>query len=321
MQIVLLDGYAVNPGDLDFGAFQALGQLTAYDRTPPELLAPRIQSAEAVLTHHTALGKELLIRAPRLRYVGILGHDATLIDLETAQSRGITVTSVDDAGQNARAEMSLALLLEISRNVGLHDRSVHAGRWTNAPDYRYWEAPQATLTGKTLGVVGTGQGGCRMASVCLALGMEVLGAGEEKKPRFPGRRVPMETLLSQSDVISIHCDEAHERRGMIDREALSRMKKGAVLINTAGGTLISEPDVAEALSTRQLYAYGADRAACEPLSALNPLLRARNCYLTPHLGDAPVEIRRRILEMAADKLKAFLAKESASAGNAGKDAL
>lgn len=307
MQIVILDAHAVNPGDLSFEPLKELGRLSVYNRTPEDLISQRLLGADAVLTDKTPLRSEHLARASKLRYIGVLGSDAGHIDLAAAGRRGVTVTVVPAADADAMAQMAFALLLEICLNVGLHDRSVHLGRWTHAPDYRYWETPLIPLAGKTFGTLGCGEAGKRAAEIAKAFGMRALGCPPGKRKGFPGQYVSFDRLLQEADVLSLHCGLSAATEGIMDASAFARMKDGAIFINVSHGRLVVEEDLCDALSSRKLYAAGLDVAATEPIAATSPLLTARSCYITPHIGGASKDERARTLSRAVDNLHAFLA--------------
>ncbi len=306
MQIVVLDGHAVNPGDLSWDCLREFGTLSVYDRTPPEFAAQRLIGADVAFVCKTVIDEAALARARNLRMIGLLCTGTDAVDLAAAARRGIVVCNVPSYSTDAVVQHTFALLLEVCSLVSLHNREVHRGRWTHSPDFCFWDAPLIELSGKTFGVLGCGQIGCRAAGAAMAFGMRAIGFSRGEHPAFPGERVPFETLLAESDVLSLHCPASEQTRGIINAASLARMKEGAILLNTARGALCVSQDVADALESGRLRAYAADVAAREPILRSDPLLDARNCILTPHIAWAPRETRQRLLRLAAENLRAFL---------------
>ncbi len=306
MQIVVLDGHAVNPGDLSWDCLREFGTLSVYDRTPPEFAAQRLIGADVAFVCKTVIDEAALARARNLRMIGLLCTGTDAVDLAAAARRGIVVCNVPSYSTDAVVQHTFALLLEVCSLVSLHNREVHRGRWTHSPDFCFWDAPLIELSGKTFGVLGCGQIGCRAAGAAMAFGMRAIGFSRGEHPAFPGERVPFETLLAESDVLSLHCPATEQTRGVINAASLARMKEGAILLNTARGALCVSQDVADALESGRLRAYAADVAAREPILRSDPLLEARNCILTPHIAWAPRETRQRLLRLAAENLRAFL---------------
>ena len=306
MQIVVLDGHAVNPGDLSWDCLREFGTLSVYDRTPPEFAAQRLIGADVAFVCKTVIDEATLARARNLRMIGLLCTGTDAVDLAAAARRGIVVCNVPSYSTDAVVQHTFALLLEVCSLVSLHNREVHRGRWTHSPDFCFWDAPLIELSGKTFGVLGCGQIGCRAAGAAMAFGMRAIGFSRGEHPAFPGERVPFETLLAESDVLSLHCPATEQTRGVINAASLARMKEGAILLNTARGALCVSQDVADALESGRLRAYAADVAAREPILRSDPLLEASNCILTPHIAWAPRETRQRLLRLAAENLRAFL---------------
>lgn len=306
MQIVVLDGHAVNPGDLSWDCLREFGTLSVYDRTPPEFAAQRLIGADVAFVCKTVIDEAALARARNLRMIGLLCTGTDAVDLAAAARRGIVVCNVPSYSTDAVVQHTFALLLEVCSLVSLHNREVHRGRWTHSPDFCFWDAPLIELSGKTFGVLGCGQIGCRAAGAAMAFGMQAIGFSRGEHPAFPGERVPFETLLAESDVLSLHCPATEQTRGVINAASLARMKEGAILLNTARGALCVSQDVADALESGRLRAYAADVAAREPILRSDPLLEASNCILTPHIAWAPRETRQRLLRLAAENLRAFL---------------
>lgn len=306
MQIVVLDGHAVNPGDLSWDCLREFGTLSVYDRTPPEFAAQRLIGADVAFVCKTVIDEAALARARNLRMIGLLCTGTDAVDLAAAARRGIVVCNVPSYSTDAVVQHTFALLLEVCSLVSLHNREVHRGRWTHSPDFCFWDAPLIELSGKTFGVLGCGEIGCRAAGAAMAFGMRAIGFSRGEHPAFPGERVPFETLLAESDVLSLHCPATEHTRGVINAASLARMKEGAILLNTARGALCVSQDVADALESGRLRAYAADVAAHEPILRSDPLLEASNCILTPHIAWAPRETRQRLLRLAAENLRAFL---------------
>lgn len=308
MKIVILDGYASNPGDLSWSEFAALGELTVYDRTAAAEAAVRIGNAEIVFVNKTPIGAEVFDACPNLRMLGILATGYNIVDLDAASAHGVTVCNVPAYSTQAVVQMTFALLLEICQQVGAHSAAVHEGQWQRCPDFCFWNHPLIELAGKTMGIVGYGAIGQAVGRVAQAFGMRLLVTARHEKPVPEGVRfVGLDTLLAESDVISLHCPQTAENAHMIDGTALQKMKDGAILLNTARGGLLDEEAVADALKSGRLRAFGADVVSKEPIVAENPLLFAPNCFLTPHIAWAPWETRARLLQITLDNLRAFLA--------------
>lgn len=292
MKIVVLDGYCLNPGDLSWEGFAALGEITVYDRTPltdETEIARRIAGAEVVLTNKTPLSRAVINGSESLQYIGVLATGYNVVDTDAARQRGIPVCNVPSYGTRTVAQFAIALLLEICHHVGLHDQAVHDGAWSRCPDYCFWNSPLIELEGKTMGIVGYGHIGRAVGDIAAALGMKVVANGPHPWPvgSAPAEWVTLEKLLECSDVVSLHCPLTPETRGLIDRKAIAKMKDGAILINNSRGPLIVEQDVADALNCGRLGAAGVDVADTEPLPADSPLLKAKNCIITPHISWAP----------------------------------
>ncbi|GAB3564609.1 D-2-hydroxyacid dehydrogenase [Spirosoma luteolum] len=309
MTIVYPDAYTLNPGDLDWAPLQALGAVTLYDRTQPHELLDRLRGADAVLVNKVKLNRDTLSQLPNLRYIGVTATGYDIIDLEAAREQGIVVTNVRGYSSDSVAQLTFALLLELMLHVGRHNASVQAGDWVRSADFSYARSPLIELAGKTLGLVGYGDIGRRVAAIGRAFGMTVLvnrrQAGGETDEEIT--LVDRETVFSQSDVISLHCPATPDTIGFVDQALLSRVKPSAVLINTSRGSLLNEAAVAKALNTGKLAGAGLDVLSVEPPPADNPLLQARNCILTPHIAWASQEARARLLQAVANNLAAFQA--------------
>lgn len=305
MKIVVLDGFASNPGDLSWEAFAELGELTVYDRTPPEKLNERIADAEIVLLNKTLFPASAFDAAKKLRLISVLATGYNVIDIEAARAHGVRVCNAGTYSTGAVTQMTFALLLEATQQVALHNAAVHAGQWESNADFCFWNVPLAELAGKTMGLVGYGSIAKSVANVARAFGLRVIYTA--RTPREDTEYASLETLLEQSDIVSLHCPQTAENLRMINTDTLARMKDGAILINTARGGLVDEQAVAEALETGKLAYYCADVVSKEPIAPGNPLLTARNCFLTPHIAWAPKETRERLHAINVENIRAFLA--------------
>ena len=306
MQIIILDGYTVNPGDLSWDALKEFGTVSVYERTPPELVAQRLIGADAVFVNKCRIGEEQLKRAKNLKFIGVLATGYDVIDLTAAKGRGITVCNIPAYSTDSVAQMTMALLLEICHNVGHHNREVHKGRWTHSPDFCFWDTPLIELSGLTMGIIGCGKIGTAVAKLAQAFGMRVVGFSRGEHPDFPGERVSLNELFRRADVVSLHCPSTPETRGLINGTTISKMKDGAILLNTSRGSLIDPHSAAQALESEKLYAIGMDVAVQEPIQRSDPLLSAPNCYITPHIAWAPLAARQRLIDIAVNNLRAFI---------------
>lgn len=304
MKIVVLDGYAANPGDLSWAPLAALGELQIYDRTAPGEAAARIADADAVLTNKVVMSRELMAGAPKLKYVGVLATGYNVVDVAAARELGVAVTNIPAYSTDSVAQLTFALLLEICHHVGDHSRAVHAGRWTNNPDFCFWDSPLIELKGKTMGIVGYGCIGRRVAEIARCFGMNVIAW--TRTPRDP-ECVSLDELLRESDVISLHCPLTPQTKALINRETIAKMKDGAIFINTSRGPVVNERDLSDALKAGKLYAAAADVACTEPIPGDSPLLGLDNMLLTPHIAWATNEARERLMNIAVANLRAFIA--------------
>lgn len=308
MKLVILDGYASNPGDLSWEALKKFGALTVYERTAPEEVAERIGDAEIVLLNKTPICAEVFEKCPKLRLISVLATGYNIVDIAAAKKYGVTVCNVPGYSTGAVAQMTFALLLEITQQVGRHSSEIFAGKWQTNPDFCFWSKPLTELAGKTMGLVGYGAIGQAVGKIASAFGMKLLITARHEKTVPEGAAfVDLQALLAQSDIVSLHCPQTAENLHMIDASALNAMKSGAILLNTARGGLIDEQAVADALRSGKLSAFGADVVSKEPICADNPLLSAPNCYLSPHIAWAPKETRIRLHEITAENIRAFLA--------------
>ncbi|MBB6634766.1 D-2-hydroxyacid dehydrogenase [Cohnella thailandensis] len=313
MRIVVLDGYALNPGDLSWEGLRELGEVVVYDRTPADLIVERSQGASALLTNKTPLRADALAQLSELAYIGVLATGYDIVDIAAAANRGVTVSNVPSYGTESVAQFVFALLLELCHQVGAHSESAREGDWADSPDFCYWRSPLTELAGKTLGIVGMGRIGESVARIAAAFGMRVVASGRPGSaaaspgaaaPHVP--RVPLDTLLRESDVVSLHCPLTPQTERLINRDTLALMKPGALLVNTARGKLIAEADLAAVLNEGRLAGAAVDVLSSEPPAADNPLLSARNCIVTPHIAWASSEARRRLLDVAVSNLRSFI---------------
>ena len=308
MKIVVLDGYTENPGDLSWDGLRALGELTVYDRTRPEEAASRIQDAEIIVTNKVPVTRALLDQCTGIRYVSVLATGYNVVDLKAASERGIPVSNVPAYSTAAVGQFTIGMLLEICCQIGFHDRSVHNGDWAACPDFCYRKAPLIELAGKTMGIIGFGRIGRQTGAIARAMGMQVLATGS--RPCDEGRAiaeyVDLDTVLRQSDVISLHCPLFPETTGIINKDTIAKMKDGVIILNMARGPMIVEEDLAQALNSGKVYAAGMDVVSQEPIRADNPLLTAKNCFITPHIAWASRECRQRIMDITEQNIRSFL---------------
>ncbi len=310
MKIVILDGYTENPGDLSWAGFEAIGSLSVYERTPLEKIVQRIGDAEAVITNKVPISRATLEACPSVRYIGVLATGYNIIDVAACSEKGIVVANIPTYGTNAVAQMAIALLLELCHHVGAHSESVFAGEWTNSADWSYWKYPLVELAGKTMGIIGFGRIGQATGRIAQALGMKILAHDDHKVPGLESetcRYVDLDTLFAHSDVISLHCPLFPSTQGIINRHNIAKMKDGVFVVNTSRGPLIVEEDLRDALLSGKVGAAAVDVVSSEPIKADNPLLKARNCLITPHIAWAPKESRQRLMDIALGNLKAFAA--------------
>ncbi|MDR0623567.1 MAG: D-2-hydroxyacid dehydrogenase [Treponema sp.] len=322
MNIVVLDGYTENPGDLSWEGIAKLGELRIYDRsslTDPKESISRIGSAEAVIVNKTPITAELIAACPSIRYIGVLATGYNVVDVRAAASKGIVVTNIPAYGTAAVGQFAIALLLEICHHIGHHDRTVHEGRWERSADWCYWDYPLIELAGKTMGIVGFGRIGRTTGRIAGALGMKVIAHGGRSRGEDGqiAERVSLDELFARSDVICLHCPLFPETQGMINRANIAKMKDGVILINNSRGPLVVEADLAEALNSGKVYAAGLDVASTEPIRGDNPLLTAKNCIITPHISWAPRESRQRLMDIATENLAAFIKGSPVNVVNAG----
>ena len=300
MKIIAIDGYTLNPGDLSWDSWQQYGDLTVYDRTPYETadIAQRCAGAEAVLTNKTPFSAATLEQLPALKYIGVTATGYNMIDIAAAKRQGVIVTNVPGYGTASVVQMTFALLLELTMHVQRHSDAVMNGKWSRSPDFSFWDYPLVELSGKTMGIIGMGHIGSKVADVATTFGMSIIGnsrtqTDQSHRPNFTWATIPQ--LLAGSDVVSIHCPLFPETLGLINTETLSLMKPSAFLLNTSRGPIIVEQDLADALNSGRIAGAGLDVLSVEPPPADNPLFKAKNCIITPHISWATKEARTRLM--------------------------
>ena len=308
MKIVVLDGYGVNPGDLSWEKLGELGELTVYERTAPEDVLTRTEDAEIVLTNKVVLSAEILCKLPKLKYIGVLATGYNVVDTEAARAQGVAVTNIPAYSTDSVVQMTFAHILNITNRVAHYARENREGKWARSKDFCYWDTPLLELSGLTLGVVGLGNIGMKVARVARTLGMEVYAATSKSSSSLPEgiQKTTFKGLLGVCDILTLHCPLTPDTRELVNAKTLGMMKRGAVVINTGRGPLVNENDVAEALRSGQLAAYGADVMCQEPPREDNPLLAEPNAFITPHVAWATIDARRRLMKIAADNIKAFV---------------
>ena len=308
MKIVVLDGYGVNPGDLSWETLEALGEVEVYPRTAPEDVIDRCFNAEIILTNKVVLNKQILVSLPRLKYIGVLATGYNVVDVDTASDLDIIVTNIPAYSTDSVVQMTFAHILAMSNRVEHYTQQNRNGRWSNNPDFVYWDTPLIELAGKTMGIVGLGNIGMKVAQLARCFGMEVYAFTSKASSLLPEgiQKTTFEGLLSVSDILSLHCPLNRSTREMINASSLAKMKEGALLINTGRGPLVNEADVAEALRSGHLGGYGADVMCQEPPAEDNPLFSAPNAYITPHIAWATFEARKRLIAIAVGNVKAFI---------------
>lgn len=308
MQIVVLDGYTLNPGDLSWQGLVQLGELTLYDRTTQEEIFLRSKHADAIFTNKVVLHRDMIGRLPKLKFIGVLATGYNVVDVLAAREKGIIVTNIPAYSTASVAQMVFAHILNFTQRVGLHAQQVSGGRWSSHPDFSFWSTPQTELAGKTLGIIGFGRIGHKVATLGDAFGMKVIFHNRSKKTDIPEgfRQVSLEEVFRESDFVSINCPLTPENQRFVNSESLAWMKPTAFLINTGRGPLVNEADLADALNSDFIAGAGLDVLSKEPPAIDNPLLSARNCFITPHIAWATFEARQRLMQIATGNLKSFL---------------
>jgi len=309
MKIVVLDGHALNPGDLSWDALRTIGEVQVFDRTADDQIIARAHDAEIVLTTKTHLSAQTLSELKRTRYIGVLFTGYDVVDVKAARELGVAVTNIPTYGTASVAELTFALVLELFRHVALHSDATRAGEWSRSVDFTFWKTPLIELAGKTIGIIGLGRIGRRVAEIALAFELRVIAADEVRGavPDWSNFRwCEIDELLSQADVVSLHCPLLPQTRGIINARSLALMKPGAFLVNVSRGPLIVERDLADALNKGRLAGAAVDVLSSEPPAPDNPLLHAKNCIVTPHIAWATREARTRLLDAAIANIRAFL---------------
>ncbi|WP_251316279.1 D-2-hydroxyacid dehydrogenase [Flintibacter muris] len=312
MKIVVLDGYTENPGDLSWAGMEALGEVTVYDRTPLDdegEIIRRIGDAEVVLTNKTPISRAALDACPSVKFISVLATGYNVVDVAAAREKGIPVSNIPTYGTASVGQFAIALLLEICHHIGHHNEAVHAGRWEHCDDWCFWDYPLIELAGKTMGVIGFGRIGQQTGKIAKALEMNVIAF--DSYPNDSGKAiaeyVTLDELLAKSDVIAVHCPLFPETQGIINKDNIAKMKDGVIILNNSRGPLVVEQDLADALNSGKVAAAGLDVVSTEPIKGDNPLLKAKNCIITPHISWAAKEPRSRIMNMSVDNIKAYLA--------------
>lgn len=311
MKIVVLDGYTLNPGDLNWDGIKNFGELTVYDRTnySTEDVIKNIGDAEIVFTNKTPIPKSVLEKVPSVKYICVLATGYNVVDTTAAKDRGIIVSNIPAYGTAAVAQLTMALLLEICHHVGEHSKAVMEGDWTNCPDFCFWNYPLIELAGKNFGIIGFGRIGQATAKVAQAFGLNILAYGSKPKPELISetcKYVTLDELLAQSDIISLHCPLFDDTKGIINKDTIAKMKDGVMIINTSRGPLVVEQDLTDGLNSGKVGYAALDVVSLEPIAATNPLLKAKNCIITPHIAWAPKESRIRLMNIAVDNLAAYI---------------
>lgn len=311
MKICILDGYSLNPGDLDWSPVERLGDVTLFDRTPADKIVERAADADIVLTNKVPFSADTLRQLPRLRFICVLATGYNIIDTEAAARQGVVVANIPAYSTMSVAQMAFAHILNITNHVASYAREVADGKWTNCPDFCFWDSALTELAGKTMGIVGLGNTGMATARIAVALGMKVVAMTSKSADTLPEgiTPAPLDDVLASADVVSLHCPLTPSTCHLINAASIAKMKPSAILINTGRGPLVDEQAVADALNGGRLAAFGADVLSQEPPRGDNPLLSARNCFLTPHIAWATIEARTRLMSTATENVRQFIAGE------------
>ena len=311
MKIIILDGYTLNPGDLNWEGFEKLGSVTVHDRTPvsdENEIIRRIGDAEIIITNKTPITASIIEKCPEIRYIGVLATGYNVVDVDAAKAKNIPVCNIPAYGTDAVGQFAIALLLEICHHVGHHGKAVSEGRWTNSDDFCFWDHPLIELSGKTMGIIGFGRIGQATGKVAKALNMNVIAHDTQKSDTGAeiAKYVTLDEIFAKSDVISLHCPLFPATEGIINKDSIAKMKDKVIIINNSRGPLIVEQDLADALNSGKVYAAGLDVVSVEPIKGDNPLLKAKNCIITPHISWAPIEARIRLMDIAVENVRGFL---------------
>jgi glycerate dehydrogenase len=309
MKIVVLDGYTLNPGDISWDGLKELGDVTIHERTPADKVVERAIGAEIIFTNKTPVDEEAINQLSSLRFIGVLATGYNIVNTEAAKQKGIIVSNVPGYGTTSVVQMTFALLLELCLHVQRHSDAVMGGKWSRSADWCFWDSPLVELSGKTMGIIGFGRIGQQVGDVAAAFGMNILGNSRNRtdqsgRKNFKWSEIP--ELLTQSDVVSIHCPLYAETKGLINTESLKTMKNSAFLLNTSRGPIIVDDDLAEALNNDVIAGAGIDVLSVEPPPANNPLFKAKNCIITPHIAWATKEARQRLMDASVNNLSAFI---------------
>lgn len=308
MKIVVLDGYGMNPGDLSWKSLEELGELKVYDRTAPNEIIDRIADAELVLTNKVVISEDVMSKLPNLKYVGVLATGYNVVDTVAAKERGIVVTNIPAYSTDSVVQMTFAHILNITNRVAHYARENREGKWAASDDFCYWDTPLPELSGLTLGIMGLGNIGMKVARIARMFGMEVFAATSKSSASLPEgiQKTTFRGLLGVCDILSLHCPLTPDTKEIVNKKTIEMMKRGSIIINTGRGPLVNEADVAEALHSGQLAAYGADVMCQEPPAHDNPLFKEPNAFITPHVAWATFDARKRLMKIAVENVKAYL---------------
>jgi len=308
MKIVMLDAYTTNPGDLSWDNFRELGDLTVFDRTPSDKIIERAKEADILITNKTPITKEIINCLPNLKFIALMSTGYNIVDYVYLKEKGISVSNIPSYSTDAVAQLVMSFILELAMNVGLHSESVKDGEWSDCTDFCYWKTPLTELSGKTIGIFGLGKIGRAVAERAKAFGMNVVAYVpriHNDEPEYI-KLLPLDKMLSDSDIVSMHCPLTPETEGIVNEEFISKMKDGAYFINTSRGTVVNEMALADALNSGKLGGAGLDVLSTEPPQKNNPLLSAKNCFITPHIAWASFETRKRLVSILYDNIMAFI---------------
>ncbi len=307
-KIVVLDGYAANPGDFNWDELKKLGSCTIYERTAKQDIIKRAEGAEIILTNKTPITSETIDKLPMLKYIGVMATGYNIVDIEAAKKKNIIVTNIPAYSTNSVAQLTFAHLLNIAQRVQTHSDEVRKGRWSSNKDFTFWDTPLIEIHGKKMGIIGLGNTGMATAKIALSFGLNVYAYTSKKQEDLPKgiHKIELENLFKECDIISLHCPLNEETKGMINKKTLDLMKPNAILLNTARGGLVNEKDLAEALNAERIYAAGVDVLSQEPPLANNPLLAAKNCFITPHFAWASFSARERLMDILLENIKAYI---------------
>lgn len=308
MKIVVLDGYTLNPGDLSWDELKKLGDITVFDRTAPEDVIQRIGDAQVILTNKVIIDRNIMEACPTLKYIGVLATGYNVIDIQAAHELNIVVTNIPAYSTHSVAQMVFAHILNITNDIARYAEETKSGKWSVCPDFCYWNSPIVELAGKTMGIIGLGNIGMAVARIAIAFGMKVIAVTSKSQDTLPTSITVgnNDEILKNADIISLHCPLTEDTKEMINKASLKNMKRSAILINTGRGPLINEQDVADALNNGTIAAFGTDVLSTEPARSDNPLLKAKNCYITPHIAWATTEARTRLMNIAIENINQFI---------------